>query len=116
MANLAFPLKLDGAFLSRTDKTDAVLQLLRLMAQTPHGSWKGSKHFGLRNLIQDSGGRSGGPRAAVIEINRSLEDLGIDDWKVVSIDKESAPGAETASYSLTVQRTDDDGTPMRFAF
>jgi len=114
MANLAFPLKLDGAFLSRTGKTDAVVQLLRLMGQTPHGSWKGSKHFGLRNLLDGPDSRSGNTRVAVLEINRALEDLGIDDWKVVSIDKDSLPGAETASYSVSIQRT-DEAAPMRLS-
>ena len=112
MANLSFPLRLDGSFLSRCDKSESVVQLLRLMAQTPHGSWKGSKNFGLRNLMQESARRGSATRQATEAINNALKDLGIDDWKVVSIERDSSLAEETAQYSVSVQRVGDDGAPM----
>ena len=111
MANLSFPLKLERNFLSRCDKREAVIQTLRLMAQTPHGSWKGCPSFGLRNLFEDARRVTEAPRRAVEAINRSLEDLGIEGWRVSGIESDNNPFAETRSYSVIVESTDDPTAP-----
>ena len=57
MAFVAFPLRLEKSFLAKCNEVEAVMQVLWVIARTPHGSWKGSKHFGVRDLFE--GARSG---------------------------------------------------------
>ncbi len=111
MANLAFPLKLERSFLARCDQRESVVQLLRLMAQTPHGSWKGCPSFGLRNLFEDARSTVEAPRKALEAINRALEDLGVEGWRVSAIESDNGPHAETRGYSVIVESTVDSSAP-----
>lgn len=111
MANLAFPLKLERSFLARCDKRESVIQILRLMAQTPHGSWKGCPSFGLRNLFEDARRTAEAPRKAIDAINESLADLGVEGWRVAAIEADNSPDQETRSYSVVVESTADPAAP-----
>lgn len=106
---LAFPLRLEGAFLKRTGEPEAVLQLISLMARTPSGSWPGCRTFGVRDLFE--GMRLRPERLALVteSINATLIDLGITNFKLGAITRESGPYEESDVYSLTIVDTADAG-------
>jgi hypothetical protein len=99
MSFVAFPMRLENGFLRRVDGPAAMLALIELMARTPHGSWPGSPHFGLRDYLQASGPRSVAAKTALDEINRALADLEIP-WRVESLTREEAGGAGSAIFAL----------------
>ena len=102
---IAFPLRLDNAFLKRCEEPEAILALVRVMATTPHGTWAGSPHFGLRDWFEQARTRPELPQLAVQEINRALDDLGITHYKVQSIAAESPTHRDVDSYVVTLADT-----------
>ena len=102
---LAFPLRLEGAYLQRTGEPEAVLQLIGLMARTPSGSWPGCRTFGVRDLFE--GMRLRPERLAQVteSINTTLTDLGITNFRLSGITKESPESADIDTYSLTLVDT-----------
>jgi len=79
-----------------------VLSLVRVMANTPYGSWAGCEHFGLRELLEQGLRRPEKIRLAVEEMNRALGDLGITNFLVESIANESPAGAEVNRWVVTL--------------
>ena len=69
MSFVAFPMRLEKGFLRRVDGPSAVLALLEVMARTPHGTWLGSTHFGLRDYLEGTGMRTISNKTALDEIN-----------------------------------------------
>ncbi len=109
MSFLGFPLRLKKAFLDKCDEREAILRLVRIMAQTPNGSWKGSKHFGVRNLFEQARRRREAPREALEEINKSLVDLDITHYRVESLVQEPRTEQDVDSYVVTLASTDNEG-------
>ena len=113
---MAFPLRFAGGFLRRSDRAEAVLALVRVMANTPYGSWAGSSHFGLRELLEQSSTRPEKVQVAMEEMNRALEDLGIRDFRVDAITRESAAGAEVGQWTVTLVSTTDPAKTCSFGW
>jgi len=109
MSFLAFPLRLEGGFLKRCPQVNAILSLVDIMAKTPHGSWIGSSHFGVREFFEEARKQPGLPSQAIQELNLALQDLGILDYRVQEIVKESRTQAETDSYVLKIVSTSEGG-------
>jgi hypothetical protein len=84
-----------------------MLSILRVMAITPHGSWSGCPHFGLRELSEQAANRSEVIQLAVKEINRALDDLGIVNFQVEGIKAESIAGAGVSEWTVTVVSRQD---------
>jgi len=83
------------------------LSLLQVMANTPHQSWAGSPHFGLRELLEHGRARPEKIQFAVEEMNRSLESLGVTGFRVGSIAMESQPGEGISQWVITLASTTD---------
>ncbi len=77
------------------------------MATTPHQSWAGSPHFGLRELIEQGRARPEKIQFAVEEMNRALEDLGVTSYRVDKIAPESVPGEEESRWVVTLVSVSD---------
>ena len=86
----------------RTDEVQAVLSLIRVMASTPHGSWEGCPHFGMRDFFEQARTRPDLPQAAIQEMNLALADLGIVNIRVESISKESQESRDVDSYTVKI--------------
>jgi hypothetical protein len=80
----------------------AILDLIRVMATTPYGSWKGCPHFGLRDFFEQARMRPDLPQLALQEINLALKDLGIVNFEVQKIDKEAQTNRDVDSYAVTI--------------
>lgn len=109
MSFVAFPLRLKKAFLDKCDEREAILRLVRIMAQTPNGSWSGGKHFGVRNLFEEARRRREAPREALDEINKALLDLDITHYRVESLVQETRTEQDVDSYVVTLASTDNEG-------
>jgi hypothetical protein len=77
------------------------------MANTPHQSWAGSPHFGLRELLEQGRSRPEKIQFAMEEMNRALDSLGVTGFRVGSIAMESQPGEETSRWVITLASTTD---------
>jgi hypothetical protein len=106
MEFLLFPLRLKGAphfvgargaVLQKIERSDvetnvpereSVAQLIRIMFDTPNGSWKACPHFGFRNFLIDDTGRRDALDRSRDEINKALEDLGITHYRVKELVKD----------------------------
>ncbi|MGH9450180.1 MAG: hypothetical protein ACRD11_06505 [Terriglobia bacterium] len=105
----AFPLRLERGFLKRCEEPEAILTLIRAMARTPHSSWSGSSHFGLRDLFEEARRRPGVAQFAVQELNLALQDLEITRFRVESITKESQADRDVDSYVVQLVSTVEGG-------
>jgi hypothetical protein len=77
------------------------------MGNTPHGSWAGCPHFGLREFLEDSRTRPEQAQRAVEEMNRALESLGIMHFRVEAISKQGQQDREGNSLAVTLVSTSD---------
>jgi len=91
--------------LRRTDEVQAILDLIRVMATTAHGSWKGCPHFGLRDFFEQARVRPDLPQLAIQEVNLALKDLGISNIQVQKIVKEAQSNRDIDSYAVTLVST-----------
>ncbi len=99
---IAFPLRLENAFLRRCEEPEAILALVRVMAGTPNGSWPACPHFGVRDFFEQARLKPDLPRQAAQEMNRALEDLGITHYKVQAIVTEPRANRDIDSYEVTL--------------
>jgi len=106
MPCVAFPLRIKDSFLKRTEEPEAVLALIEVMARTPHGSWAGSAHFGLRDYFEDVRGKSETQQVALQELNGALQDLGITAFRAKSIQLEASSSRGGAAYVVTLVSTE----------
>lgn len=83
------------------------MSLLRIMANTPHQSWEGSRYFGLRELLEQNRARPEKIQFAIEEMNRALQDLGVSAYRVAKIASESLPGEEESRWVVTLVSTAD---------
>ena len=111
MSCVAFPLRLERGFLRKFDEASALLALIEIIARTPHGSWSGGSHFGLRDYLDSRAHRSEVPKAALDELNKTLQDLGLGKWKIESIVPEASAGNSSAVFNVTVS-LDECGTQV----
>lgn len=116
MSFVAFPVRLENGFLRRFDEPSAVLSLIEIMARTPHGSWGGSMHFGLRDYIQGAAGRPEATKMALDEMNRALADLGIDKYRVESIVREAGAAGGSDVYAISLSSSDGKSQILRLAY
>jgi hypothetical protein len=107
MSFIAFPLRFHSGFLRRTGEVESIVGLLRLMAQTPGGSWHGSADFGVRDIFERARIQQDAPKIATERINRALIDLGITGYRVESIAKEVSLNRDVDSYLVTIVSTVD---------
>lgn len=108
---LAFPLRLrEGGYLQRCEEPAALLSLLQLMAATPGGSWPACPDFGLRDLLESGRQRADVPRLATERANRAFADLGIDDFRVGEIVRETTQRLDLDTYTITLVSSRNPGT------
>ena len=79
------------------------------MANTPQGSWTGCPQFGLRDFLEQSNARSERVQVAVDQINRALEDLGVMNFRVEAVTRDSVAGAEVGQWTITLASTAEPG-------
>ena len=108
MSFIAFPLRLENDFLRRTDEVQAVITLIRLMAATPGGSWKGSSNFGVRDIFEGARTNPNAARDAAERMNRALSDLYITSYRVGSILKEAPSSPDVDSYVVKLVSSVDE--------
>jgi len=102
MTFIAFPLRLERGLLKRCDEPEAIVLLVRAMARTPHGSWIGSSHFGLRDFFEGARTRLSPVQTAIEELNLALWDLGITHYRVRAATRERSSQIGADSYFLTL--------------
>ena len=107
MSFIEFPLRLDGAYLRRVAEPQAILQLIEAMARTPDGSWAGATSFGVRDFFEGMRMRPEGLKEAVRAINTALADLGIDRYRLESIEKEPGRNPDVDTYSFNLVDASD---------
>src|SRR5215831_1953528 len=105
MSFISFPLRFQNGFLRRTSEADAILGLLRLMATTPGGSWRGSDSFGVRDVFERARTHPDAPKTAMERMNSVLVDLGITGYRVESIVTEAASNRDIDNYVVTIMST-----------
>jgi hypothetical protein len=99
MSFVAFPLRItDGRLDAAAERTPSVIWLLKLMASTPEGGWRGSKAFGLRGALAEMQAKADARIVAVRRANEALLDLGVDWVKVHSIETEPAKLLGATAY------------------
>ncbi len=104
MQSIAFPLRLqESGLLRRNDRTASVLSLLQMMARTPQGSWRASPDFGLRDLFEEGRQRADLPRLVAERIQRSLADLGMEEYQVAEVVRELSASRDVDTYSIRLE-------------
>lgn len=78
------------------------MQLISIMASTPHGSWAACPSFGLRTLLEDARVRPELLQKAVEQANCALQELGIANVRLERINRVpgQAPGHEEFEVTL----------------
>jgi hypothetical protein len=107
MSFIFFPLRFREGFLRRTSEVEAIVNLLRLMATTPGGSWAGSGNFGVRDIFEQARSQADAHKIARERMNRALIDLGITGYRVDSIEKEkeAVSNRDVDNYVVTIVST-----------
>ena len=104
MQSIAFPLRLqESGLLRREDRSASVLSLLQVMARTPQGSWHACPEFGLRDLFEEGRQRADVPRLVAERINRSLADLGLEEYQAAEVVRELSANREVDTYSIRLE-------------
>jgi len=71
------------------------------MARTPHGKWAGSRHFGLRDFLEDARTRPERLQEAVGELNLAFADLGVNLRALsMTFTPGASPGTGAVDFSL----------------
>ena len=109
----AFPLRFRDAFLRRTEEVEAIVQLFRVMAVPPHGSWAGCAHFGWRDFFERARVRPELISKAVEEANSALRDLGITHYRVAAITKAGDSQRDIDSYEVSIISTEAGAEAIR---
>lgn len=107
-------MRLEGGFLRRCSVPEAVLSLIRVMANTPHGSWAACPEFGFRDLLEESNTRPEKIGEAIEVLNRALESLGVVNFRVEAMTRDSAVGAEIGQWTIILTSTAEPGKTFSF--
>ncbi len=110
---IAFPLRFRNAFLRRTEEVEAIVQLFRVMAVTPHGSWAGCPSFGWRDFFERARVRPELIARAVEEGNGALQELGITHYRVAAITKTGDSQRDIDSYEVAIVSTEAGAEAIR---
>ena len=103
---LHLPLKVDDrGWLVRADRRRALVQLLRIMACTYAGTWAPDPEFGMRQSFE-SIRRGGLLQSEIGVLNRSLERLGMSDFRIVAVDRVLGSERGESSYAVKVISSD----------
>ncbi len=105
MGLIALPLRFDeSGSLRRVKNTDdAVVQLLEIMWRTPcEGGWYGVDEFGLRDYVLNAATRRGFQSEQIQAANRILRNLGIEWFRIDSVERIGSPSASEQSYKVSV--------------
>jgi hypothetical protein len=107
MEFITFPIRVgeNGGLSRAKDRNAGLLQVLGLIAGTPRAGWCGSEHFGARDILVEFQRRADVRLIAIKQINRALEDLGIDWVSVRDIEREPAEDPGVFSYLFTLSYT-----------
>ena len=68
--------------------------------RTPHGKWAGSKHFGLRDFLEEARTRPERIEQAKEELNQTLQEVGMR-YRVESIVRQPRTSRDVDAFSLT---------------
>jgi hypothetical protein len=108
---LQLPLKVDDrGWLVRADRRQALIQMIRVMASTYAGTWAPDPEFGMRQCFEPIR-RGGADQQKVLDrllqsdialLNRSLERLGMSDFRVTAVDRVANSERGESSYAVTV--------------
>lgn len=101
MAFIAFPLRVQGGSLKRCDEPEAIVALIHAMARSPHGSWKVCPHFGLKDWFADNSRRVS-LRNVLVEINLTLQDLGITHYRADTLTRDPSQQSGLDSFELAL--------------
>jgi hypothetical protein len=115
MSYLGFPMRLESGFLRRVDEPSAILALIEIMARTPHGSWSGCAHFGLRDYLNGPGASAEVTRMALNELNQALVDLGIRNYRVDSLVREVGGRLGSAEFAIALVSGDGQRQVFRIS-
>lgn len=101
---IAAPLRIttDGGMQRCGTASEAIIELLKIIAYTPTGGWVGGEQFGMRDKLASLQTKYAAKLAAVEQINQALLDLGIDWVRVDKIEVESNPDASLPPYVFTL--------------
>jgi hypothetical protein len=104
MEFITFPIRVDGnGGLTRAkDRSAGLMQVLGVIAGTQRAGWRGSEHFGARDILLDLQRRADVRLIAIKQINRALDDLGIDWVRVSDIEREPSAEPGVFSYLFTL--------------
>jgi hypothetical protein len=91
---ISYPVRLENGALERTDEVTALLQVCRIAARTPPGSWKGNGLFGFRELLGPFTQSPELLRSLTQSVNESLRDLGIVSFAI----KKFTAGASDVNF------------------
>jgi hypothetical protein len=117
MSFIRFPLRLEGdtrqsrrGGLVRCDELEAMKQLLEIIANTPAESWAVDKRFGFPffmglSLSQEGRGAQALTQQTVRNVNLSLEELGVRDFRVESIVKKPVEKFGEVRYDVVLRST-----------
>lgn len=89
---------------------------MRVMAATPYGSWAACPPFGLRELLELSGTARERIELAVNEMNKALQELGIADFRVEDLTRESRTGEDASEWIVTLATTSERSRTFSFAW
>lgn len=87
---LSFPLRIParGGLRIEDYRTALVTLIEGIMVRCVHGSWRGSRHFGLADYLEDASTKPHRLFEAVEEVNKALAELGIPE-RLAEIRRES---------------------------
>ena len=114
---VAFPLRIGqrGSLERSVSPEESVVHLIQIMASTPERGWSGSSEFGLRDTLGGLLSRPGSRLTAIEQLNKALEDLGIDWVRVENIEIEPSNDFGKASYMVTLSFRNRDAEVYRFS-
>ncbi|HEX4164393.1 MAG TPA: hypothetical protein VHZ55_02885 [Bryobacteraceae bacterium] len=102
---LSYPVRFRRNGLERTGEMGALLQFIRIAAQTPAGSWQGSASFGFREYLESPVLLSN-LEHLVNKINESLRELEMTSYLVETMSlSESGPGDRALNITLVGLRS-----------
>jgi hypothetical protein len=101
---IAFPVRIgrNGWLVRSRSPGESIVQVLRIIVNTPQGGWRGSADFGMRDVLAGLEARHGARLAAITQINQTLVDLGIDWVHVEAIEREPATMPYSSAYVFTL--------------
>lgn len=109
MTSIALPLRVGAnAQLVRANATDALMQVIQVMAQTTPDTWPHAKWFGLLTLWEGANPQVEEHPVLVDALNTALRNLGISWATVTSVRSTLADGSGSRAFDISL-RTDDGG-------